>query len=184
MPGFGFDPSAMAMGMPGGTGPLMGGGFPGMVEARAGFMWLNLNANFPFTNLNRFLFEGMNIALKDANMWVGLTRLEIDPGNRFLFYGEIGGSIPRNAKAIMSFNGIMNPFGGANVVSPWEWRATHLFWWMIDGGLGVRIADGYAIVGGFRAEHLEYRMIDPENNTIENRGPGSLISNQITCDRI
>lgn len=184
MPGFGFDPSAMMMGMPGGWGPFMGGGLSGMVDARAGYMWMNLNANFPFTNLNRFLFEDMNITLKDANMWVGLLGLEIEPGDRLLFYGQIGASIPRDATAIISFNGIMNPFGGANVVPPWEWTASNLFWWMIDGGLGVRIADGYAIVGGFRAEHLEYRMIDPRNNTIENRGPASVVTNAIRCDRL
>lgn len=183
-PGIGnmpFDPSMMGM-----LGPMpfiQGPGLTGRVDGRAGYMWLNQIANFPFDNLNQFLFEGMTVSLKDAGVWVGMLGLDLEVGERFLLYGQIGGSIPRNAKVIMSFTGIMNPFGGANTVSPWEWTAKDLHWWMVDAGGGIRLGEAYTLVAGFRTEHLDYQMIDPRNNTFESRA-GALPINAITCDRL
>ena len=164
-------------------------------------MWLNQIATFPFDNLPQvapapavglvamgtFLYEGMTLSLADANVWVGFLGLDLDIGDRFLAYGQIGGNIPRDARVIMNFNGGLNMFDpgtGANTVSPWEWTAHNLHWWMVDAGAGIRIGEAYAVVAGFRTEHIDFRMIDPRNNTSENRGPGSLLTQAITCDRL
>ena len=189
-PAIPFDPLMIGP-MPFAQGP----GLTARVDARGGYMWLNQIASFPFDNLRnpndpggttlgQFLFDGMTLTLADANVWVGFLGLDLDIGDRLLAYGQIGANIPRDARVIMNFNGELNGFGGANTVSPWEWTAQNFHWWMLDVGGGIRLGDAYAIVAGFRTEHIDYRMIDPRNNTHEERGPASELTQAIICDRL
>jgi len=161
-------------------------------EARAGHMWLAYNMSFPY-QISDFVgnpfFVGMDLSLKDSNYWMGIAILELQPVQDFIVYGRLGGNIPKDSIAEMNFTGAgvrtptSVPLGaGANAGSPWEWTARQVFWWMVEGGVAWMFTRDFGLDLGFRAEHLEFYLTSPRNQTLSlnNNPPGFAIP----CDRI
>jgi hypothetical protein len=53
----------------------------------------------------------------------------------------------------------------ANLVPPWQWTAKNFQWWMAEGGIAWWVNSLYALEGGFRAEHVDFKLTNPRNNT-------------------
>ena len=164
------------------------------LDGKAGPMWITENVDFPFIApdpLNpQFAFERMSLTLDTTNFWAGFVRLEFDPLPNITLYGEIGGSIPRNATVKMNATGravLPEPDNAQNLVSPWTWKAQNIVWWMIEGGGVLWLTSTLGFEVGFRSEGFDYRMTDPRNSTQASAigiAGGLAPGNAITCARI
>jgi hypothetical protein len=162
---------------PGGPGPWYGGqgydeGGRGRAYARGGYQWMWLETRFPVPGVNvntsTKVFEDMTLTFKDANVWVGFLGLEVKPLPYLSLYGEIGSSVPRDSIVEMNATGRLTdvpPDLDANLVSPWEWTAADFRWAMVDAGVSFRLSPFCWLDAGFRAEHIDFRLTDPRNDT-------------------
>ncbi len=169
-------------------------------DARFGHMWMRFNTFFP-SNLNDqfgqpgFAFERMDLQLKDGNFWVGFAGLELQPVPSLVIYGQYGINVPRLSHMLMDatglfttpgsaiiVNGVIGASGnGANSISPWTWDTT-IHWWMWETGAAWWFTPELAFDGGFRYEHIDYRLQNPRGVTeAVAQGPPGLA---IVCDRI
>jgi len=156
---------------------------------KPGYQWMEYHANFPqagiFTPFSNRIFNSMDLRLKDPNFWVGFAGVEVQPVQDLVLYGEVGSNVPTNvrfdmwaqgrgtASATPDINPATNPaatfFGenlDANLTPPWEWTAKDFFWWMVEGGGAWWVSSRYAVEAGFRAEHVDFKLTNPRNNTI------------------
>jgi hypothetical protein len=168
------------------------------VDGRVGHQWMDFSKKFPYNSnpdprAQRFAFERMDIELKDSNYWVGFTEVQVQPAQDLIAFARVGGNIPKQYSTItMSATGAWtrpaNPvasvltdantgvsflsFGptlnGANTTSPWYWD-TEFQWWLWEAGALVRLNSDFALELGYRTEHVDYRMINPRNDTTEFR---------------
>jgi hypothetical protein len=156
---------------------------------KPGYQWMEYHANFPqagvFIPYSNRIFNNMDLRLKDPNFWVGFAGLEVQPVQSLVFYGEVGSNVPTNVRFDMNAQGrgtaSATPdvlpvtaappvfFPGenldANLTSPWEWTGKNFFWWMVETGAAWWVSSQYAVEAGFRAEHVDFKLTDPRNNT-------------------
>lgn len=180
--------------------------------ARAGYQWMEFHANFPNHQqviFSKRMFDSMDLDLVDNNFWIGFVGVELQPIQDWVLYGELGGNIQTNVRMNMFANGrgtaaatpFVNPttaaaginFPGenldANLVPPWQWTARNFQWWTAEAGLAWWVSSLYALEGGFRAEHIDFKLTDPRNNArridIDNNDPIPVYpGTEIVCTRI
>lgn len=156
---------------------------------KPGYQWMEFHANFPqagvFIPFSNRIFNNMDLRLKDPNFWVGFAGLEVQPVQDLVLYGEVGSNIPTTVRFDMYAQGrgtasatpdvqpVTAPIGvffpgenlDANLTPPWEWTGQNFFWWMVEGGAAWWVSSRYAVEAGFRAEHVDFKLTDPRNNT-------------------
>jgi hypothetical protein len=151
---------------------------------KPGYQWMEFHANFPtagvITATSDRVFENMDLRLKDPNFWVGFAGVEIQPVQDLVFYGEVGSNIPTNVRFDMWSQGrgtasatvfdagppvVLGENLDANLTPPWEWTGENFFWWIAEGGAAWWVSSRYALEAGFRAEHIDFKLTNPRNNT-------------------
>jgi hypothetical protein len=142
---------------------------------KVGYQWMNFDASFPVPGVNPAtsvrVFDSMDLQLVDGNVWVGFVGAEFQPVQGLVFFGEMGASALRDGTIKMNAAGRATdtpPAFDANLVSPWEWTAKNFRWWVLDGGVAVRLASILVLEAGFRTEHIDFDLTDPRNDTWRN----------------
>lgn len=163
-------------------------------RVKGGHQQMRLSINFPVPSAdiadpNAFFLEDLDLSLGDGRFWVGFFGLEVQPIQDLILFGEVGGNIVRDSEILMDTVGAATrPLGsglqgsGANLVSPWTWRAQDFQWWIFDFGIAYKLSSAFALEAGFRWEQKEFTMLDPRNNTEAVNGVPPGVG--ITCPRI
>jgi hypothetical protein len=124
-------------------------------------MGVNINLPVPFSGIAGFeLFSssGLDFKLQDAGVWVGGVRVDARLGRWSVFATAEG-----NATKSVRVSTPSDPFWGG--IYPVNWRGSNLEWWSVGGGGAINIKSDFAVVGGFKAEHLSLGLADPVDPT-------------------
>jgi hypothetical protein len=157
-PGFGPGPAIQApssfMSMPsffpqGLQGAVSLGDFVVRPEVRVGYQKIGLNFNIPAFSQLDSMPAPIDLSVKDANVWVGAVRLEVDFWRNWFLFGSLEGNAQRNV-TVFTYDQLLSFYG----LAPYQWNATGLQWWDIDAGIGYKFCPQIAIVFGSRWDHL------------------------------
>jgi len=191
--------SAAAQNLGGVLGPPGGSFFPSVpglsscdvagvkltATGRVGYEWIGLNFNLP--TLSPFgVGDGLapiDIQLKDAHVWIGSLGLDAQLTPRLSLFANGEANARTKAGAVVSDD----PFLHLNGRSRYQWNASGLEWWAIEGGAAFNVLEGAAVFAGLRRDHLSFKLEDPRDQFGDPVNfvipfPGGLISGRNAAD--
>jgi hypothetical protein len=123
----------------------------------------------------------LDLSLQDSNVWMGGVLMDVRLPASVTGFLRAEGSASRNSR-IQATDALgyqaTYPLGGQNAsaVPPITWTAK-VEWWSIDGGIGYRIRNDCAFVGGLMWDHLSLSLDDPRDsvgNPLNTSGPAGI----------
>jgi hypothetical protein len=123
---------------------------------RIGYQNIGLNFNLPGFSIIDNLQAPLDLSLKDANMWVGAVRLDVELWRRVFLYASGEG----NARQNVTLYTYEEPTQ-ASIFAPYKWTGTQVEWWSIDTGIGFRFCPRGALLAGSRWDRLSLVPDDP-----------------------
>ena len=142
-----------------GLGSYDMGGMKVKAAARVGYQWIGLNFNLPTSDaIGIFDSAPIDIQLKDARVWVGSLGLEARVTPRFSIFANGEANAKIKAGVVTSETPL-----GTGFFAPYEWNASGIEWWAIEGAAAYSVSDGAAIFAGLRRDHLSFGMTNPRD---------------------
>jgi hypothetical protein len=152
---------------------------------RVGYQKIGLNFNIPAFSQIDNRPAPIDLSVKDANVWVGAVRLDVDFWRDWFLFGSAEANAQRSI-TVFTYDEPTQYIGFA-VSVPYEWTGTKLEWWSIDCGIGYRFCPGAALVAGSRWDHLSLLPSDPRDRAgnpvnLDLSVPGASLSERAYSD--
>jgi hypothetical protein len=166
-----YPPTSWTPGTTGGPAFATGWGLTIVPYGKLGYQRLYYKANVPILPSRPALYDmhGLNLAMEDTNFFAGSIGFEGHFASGLGGFFHLGAQLPRDISIETDLSGSfaqeiddpVNPTGWH--VSPIDWTGENLNSWFIDGGVNYYALPWLQIMAGFRAEHVDVSLRDPEN---------------------
>lgn len=139
--------------------------FPGNVNtnslrvtpfAQIGYKFIGLNYNLPVNGFNG-IPNALDLALRDAGVWMGAIGFDAGLGSRFLMSLRADANANKDIRVLTEQNFDYDH----GIQLPWNWSGSQLQWWDIDGMLGYKLVRDWAILLGLRYDKLTVKLSNP-----------------------
>lgn len=117
---------------------------------QVGYQKIGLNFNLPLP----YLYSGLDLSFKDANMWIGSLGVTADWASGFFLSLKAQGNAKRRITIDTPETVIYDKV---------QWDGTGLEWWTLEGSAGYRFSPGVSVLAGLRRDHLSVKMTNPRD---------------------
>lgn len=102
----------------------------------------------------------VDLALKDANLWVGSLGVEAPFSQAWSLFGSVGTNFPRHIGAKSDQARLVGLYS-ASGSDPRQWDAANLRWILVDGGIRYRAFGGCSLLTGLQFRRLSFGLENP-----------------------
>ena len=121
-------------------------------DAKAGYGRIGLNFNLPLPSVG----ANMDLAFRDANVWIGSVGVRADSGSGFFLALRGQG----NASRMIDIQTPEEPFGAT------DWDGSKLQWWELEGSIGYKVRPWWSALVGLRRDQLSVGLTNPRANGV------------------